>query len=965
MLTMIVNLSAIYRFFVRAWPLAGIALLAACGGGGGGGSPPPAPAVAPTVTLSVSAPTATVGQSVTLTWSSTNATACTASDGWTGTLATSGTQAVAATAAGTANYTLTCTGPGGSAKNSAAVAVSAASVPLAAGPFTGYQKISTLSLAALDSTLGTETTVTVTQDATAGGVPVSFATAPGNVLYVLSPAEQFGDSASVLHLVGGSGKTWDLTISWATRLSTTLTRISEASETGAVPADDNITLMPTGIDASGAVSAATSALSFKLNNGPALDSTLNSISLNTSTSSVDVSTWFTYDAPSSTVTLAAANLLTLISTLQTAHKATLTFSLSTPDYAQTFGFEQVLTFSGGTVNGAVINTDGTAATDFAGVSFVVTGFNTGTTALVKASATGTFVFSNLPADSYEVRQALLAPGVALIGFASLTDPAGSVSLTITKVPGAKAAAVSNFAAAQSIETSSSAVSAAVNHPERTQVQTHAQRRSVKSIPAGAAYTATVTAGAADTLIVTPVTYTVPKGSTQVAIHVDVDTAEYPVYTTAQSQFNDIWLFDVQLPPPLADFQQSGKVNQTHVASGTISFDQCVDFTSAAAAADVPVSGQLGAQNVADANLPTTVTLSISLSCTGGLNITKFQATNRSTDGGYIIYPKHPASDASPDGNLAGQYLSVPLQARLPGGWGLVTTLNYAPSTTTLTQIELFQRTPGGDVSLGKDYLTQADVSTPGVAKFTGLTLNPTGLAPVTGRMQLVAVATGTIAGGLVSSQPTPLTVDGFASFTPLYLTSELSAYNAANRFGQRDPGGDSWGTTAMTTWIFAEGLRYNDISAALVKQGPAPSYRSVLGHSGHSDAQQVDVRYYDGSGGFSDTLGGLNAAAGVKTLASAALAEVTSKATTTPNLTSLVTWITANRTGLAGYAARGEVRRIYIGNAHVAQLLVEGVFPGTSPATAIPGITAWSNKAAKILVQPDHLDHWHISTNNP
>ena len=51
--------------------------------------------VPPTISFSAAPATVTAGQSVNLTWSSTNASSCTASDGWSGTRPTSGSQAVA------------------------------------------------------------------------------------------------------------------------------------------------------------------------------------------------------------------------------------------------------------------------------------------------------------------------------------------------------------------------------------------------------------------------------------------------------------------------------------------------------------------------------------------------------------------------------------------------------------------------------------------------------------------------------------------------------------------------------------------------------------------------------------------------------------------------------------------------------------------------------------------------------
>jgi hypothetical protein len=79
-------------------------------------------AAAPTVTLSASATSVTVGQPVQLTWSSQNATSCTASGStaWSGTEQTTGSAGVTIQASVT--LTLTCTGPGGSSSQSVSVA---------------------------------------------------------------------------------------------------------------------------------------------------------------------------------------------------------------------------------------------------------------------------------------------------------------------------------------------------------------------------------------------------------------------------------------------------------------------------------------------------------------------------------------------------------------------------------------------------------------------------------------------------------------------------------------------------------------------------------------------------------------------------------------------------------------------------------------------------------------------------
>jgi len=83
-------------------------IITSCGGGGGGGS-----AVAAVISSFISSVSSIeIGNSISLTWSSTDATSCSASGGWTGTKGTSGTETVEITQASN-TFSLTCTGDGG------------------------------------------------------------------------------------------------------------------------------------------------------------------------------------------------------------------------------------------------------------------------------------------------------------------------------------------------------------------------------------------------------------------------------------------------------------------------------------------------------------------------------------------------------------------------------------------------------------------------------------------------------------------------------------------------------------------------------------------------------------------------------------------------------------------------------------------------------------------------------------
>ena len=90
-------------------------------------TPTPTP-VAPTLIFVTSPSSITKGNSTTLSWNASNATACTASGGWSGTKTTSGTETV--TPATSAAYTLVCTGTGGTVTKSVSVTVTQAVSPI-------------------------------------------------------------------------------------------------------------------------------------------------------------------------------------------------------------------------------------------------------------------------------------------------------------------------------------------------------------------------------------------------------------------------------------------------------------------------------------------------------------------------------------------------------------------------------------------------------------------------------------------------------------------------------------------------------------------------------------------------------------------------------------------------------------------------------------------------------------------
>jgi hypothetical protein len=145
-------------------------------------------AAAPTVKISASPSSVASGGSSTLTWSSTNATACSAAGSWSGVKATSGSQSTGALKAN-ASYSLTCTGSGGSATGSAAVSVkstaAAPTVSFSATPSSvSTGNSSTLSWSAANATACTASGSWSGSKATSGTQSTGALT--GNASYLLT-----------------------------------------------------------------------------------------------------------------------------------------------------------------------------------------------------------------------------------------------------------------------------------------------------------------------------------------------------------------------------------------------------------------------------------------------------------------------------------------------------------------------------------------------------------------------------------------------------------------------------------------------------------------------------------------------------------------------------------------------------------------------------------------------------------
>jgi hypothetical protein len=297
----------------------------------------------------------------------------------------------------------------------------APSAPLTLSKAYGYRTLDDLNLTDVGGPLVAGGKPVVTQ---VSGPAMEFNVARG-VLYFLAPEEQPMDSASVLALADPAGREWRVTFQWAARASRAIPRFAEP---------DSIALVGHGIGTGGTVSAQAGAIFFTLSGMGGVDPSAIRVSLVSPQESIAVESWFEWNAAAGTLALKATRRGQFLSHVRIAESASLSFSFADPSGHGRLEFEQPLSYASGSIVVAVKRADGAAARELAGTRFVIHGLHSGTTAMGALDAAGMAVFCGLAADTYEITEVRLEPGVRLTSFATLPSGSSAVNVTITQQP---------------------------------------------------------------------------------------------------------------------------------------------------------------------------------------------------------------------------------------------------------------------------------------------------------------------------------------------------------------------------------------------------------------------------------------------------------------------------------------------------------------------------------------------------
>ncbi|MHA6885096.1 hypothetical protein [Ralstonia pseudosolanacearum] len=345
-----------------------------------------------------------------------------------------------------------------------------------------------------------------------------------------------------------------------------------------------------------------------------------------------------------------------------------------------------------------------------------------------------------------------------------------------------------------------------------------------------------------------------------------------------------------------------------------------------------------------------------------LKPTNFIAFQKLPNGNYIFHPKNLAAGA------AGNYISIPVDRNSTTSFKAE--IEYIPADAQIQSIKLYLVDGSGtEREFSADLINQASAGN-GKISFSSLKLPTMNRSAIqAGPVKIGVKLKGLVLknGGWVSSQSQIAHMGvgdaTVASFSPLWEADIADTSLTAMRFGPssgpREPGGDAWATLGLAGIIKQRGYRFNDISAQHVEQLGTPPYRSILGHSGHSDGQQVDLRYRDGAGGFGDAMGGQSNGTVIFQRAQAAAAELAASQQGGASTALMIAWVQQNRTEMELAANDPATVKIYFGDSWMQRLLEEGKVPGGAD---LPGVGRWISKPPIARAIGGHLHHWHLST---
>lgn len=507
-----------------------------------------------------------------------------------------------------------------------------------------------------------------------------------------------------------------------TEVVTQIEPFDDGSLPGAVPA-----LIITGLGPNNSFTG--SPLKFKLAGSALLDLKDDSdgLILTAGKQSVNLKNYWVFNAADTSFSISGPVLQNLLNVLPAGSlNVIMNFVSKDKEFASVYEFLAVK--QSANLSGKFVTPEGANVDSLTTRKVLLKGFNSDLRRVVPVDANGTFSFEGVIPDTYQLTlNDLDNPNVVS---ASTAVFAGStqVKVSIVYALGATSSAVSikssrvkGTFAGNSVTQDGAPPPA---HPVPPQAPAATVMPSIKAAgsPGG---TFTAASAAQNQTVTTPIAYLIPAGTKNVAVKITVSTAEYPTYTTTQSQYNDTWSYAVSGLPNTA-LAASGSVNQSHYTQGTVTKTTCVDVTEQAKNAALSITGAVSATNIGDSILTTTTSVEFSAPCIG-LKVSTAKFASPNANGNPILAP------IAPQGNLAGTYFSTPLSAADPTH-KMPLEITYTPADAQITEVNIGISAPGMDPIFSSDnVLGQTNTITPGKIVLPSLSLPAFATAKANGK----------------------------------------------------------------------------------------------------------------------------------------------------------------------------------------------------------------------------------------
>lgn len=610
------------------------------------------------------------------------------------------------------------------------------------------------------------------------------------------------------------------------------------------------------------------------------------------------------------------------------------------------------------VTGRLLDESGHTPTHLSGRQVSIRGMESGIRQLATVDGQGEFTFPLLPADEYYL---------SLVDFTNPNQQKPDYPLMIGENPGdihidlVLPQTLTGPVTYQdkSVKTRISGNTGAI--PKVIQEERDEEERRARNSSRQAAGRCTQAAdgttimavgGEQDAPSICPVDYQVPQGIASVKVEVTVQSDEALYWTGKQSPYNDYWAYELHGLPE--NWSVSGRVNDTHVGTTEITRHECLNISQQTREGPLAITGKLTTTNIGGKIRPTRVSVRFKNGC-ADIRIAEITAKTQNAKGHQIFYPRKQGANGII--NKPGWYISLPHAGTAPShsAWGFPAAIMYEPKDAIIEAVHAQIVQNDNIFTLPGNLVAQGDIKKAGTIEFADLKLPATALPLGCHPVQIQFMLKGKKGDDAGESNFQAVKASGIKNFKPLYLAPAIAPRLAHQRYGTRDVGGDAWAMPGTVNWLLSKPFYFDDISGLHIPQNEKNN--SSLGHTGHSDGQQIDLRYDDGTGQYTGALNGQGDGAAIKKLAVAAKKEVDTNVEAKPNLGQLINWIANNRAMLDTEANASHVRRVYIGVTWMKNLIINGQF---SDGTPIPGVPVWQQPTT-LETANKHYSHWHMS----